>query len=226
MPSEDLPFSADSSRQHPPGTGKLGGEREGRDQRWRGDLDRIAKGDEAAMAALFEESRRISSWMSRRILHCPEDAEEVLTDAYAQLWRNAGHYDSTKGGVSNWIVLLVRSRALDLARRRNSRSRWEVELSPQHRERCRDFTPEQNQVRRTQNRYVRTALSQLPRDERHLLELAYDEELTHADIALRLGLPLGTVKTRIRRGLSRMRKLLDGTAPPNCVNDPAKSRAA
>jgi RNA polymerase sigma-70 factor (ECF subfamily) len=221
-----LPFSADNSHQHPPGTGKPAGEREGRDQRWRGYLDRIATGDEAAMAALFEESRRISSWMSRRILHCPEDAEEVLTDAYAQLWRNAAHYDSAKGGVSSWIVLLVRSRALDLARRRSSRSRWEVELAPQHRERCRELSPEQAQVRRAQNRYVRAALAQLPRDERLLLELAYDEELTHADIALRLCLPLGTVKTRIRRGLSRMRKLLGVTAQPGCVTDPVKSRAA
>ncbi|MCX6597252.1 MAG: sigma-70 family RNA polymerase sigma factor [Acidobacteria bacterium] len=178
------------------------------------------------MTALFKESGSISSWMSRRILRRTEDAEEVMSDAYAQLWRMAEHYDSAKGGVSNWIVLLVRSRALDLARRQSSRSRWEVDLPPQHRERCREMSPEQMEVQRSEVCTVRSALAQIPPDERHLLELAYDEELTHAAISVRTGLPLGTVKTRIRRGLARMRGLLDGTTRRSAAMSPAKFRAA
>ena len=201
-------------------------DRERRDERWRRYLERIAGGDQTAMTALFRESGGISNWMCRRILRRPEDAEEVLADAYTQLWRMAGQYDATKGGVSNWLVLLVRSRALDMARRQGSRSRWEVELTPHHRGRSTEMSPEQKELWRSQISRVRAALAELPHRERCLLELAFDEELTHADIAARTGLPLGTVKTRIRRALARMRLLLGGNGYPVVVAHAEKYRAA
>ncbi len=215
-------FAKDHRRRRSGHSRRVATDRDRRDERWRGYLERIAAGDQAAMDALFAESWRISAWMSRRILNRPEDAEEVLADAYVQVWRNAASYDAAKGGVSNWIVLMVRSRALDLARRRTSRSRWEVHLPAQCGDHCWLPSPEQEQVSRSEARRVRAALAELPAEERTLLELAYDEELSHTQIVGRTGLPLGTVKTRIRRGLLRLRGHLGGSG----AMDPAKFQAA
>src|SRR5438132_11655940 len=167
-------------------------------------LRAIARGDETALAYVYDRYRLILFSLIFRILHDREEAEDVLQETFLQVWRRAGDFDEARGRAFTWLVTVARSRALDRLRALGSRARLaEAAPVPQQVGDAAEeaFQSEQAEV-------VRRALAQIPADQRQALLLAYFEGLTQMEIAARLGAPLGTVKTRMRAGMIRLRKIL------------------
>ncbi|HLX44673.1 MAG TPA: sigma-70 family RNA polymerase sigma factor [Bryobacteraceae bacterium] len=173
-----------------------------------GYLSRCAAGDQSALAALYDETSRLVYSMALRVLSQPSDAEEVTLDVYMQVWRSARAYTDKRGNVGTWLVMLARSRAIDRLRSRQSRASRE-ELLPEHIEfPSPDPTPEQSTEASRQREKVRSALASLPPEQREALELAVFSGLTHYELAAKLNQPLGTVKTRVRQGMIKVRQFL------------------
>jgi RNA polymerase sigma-70 factor, ECF subfamily len=169
-------------------------------------LRAISRGDESALAALYDRYRLILFGLILRILHDRQESEDVLQEVFLQVWRRANDFDPARGRAFTWLVTIARSRALDRLRMVASRSRF-IEADEQV------ATGEvidaaQDVVKSEQGEIVRQALRELPAEQRRALLLAYFEGLTQAEIADRLGDPLGTVKTRMRSGLIKLRELL------------------
>jgi RNA polymerase sigma-70 factor (ECF subfamily) len=172
---------------------------------WRQYIQRSATGDQSALAALYDESSHLVHTMALRILKNPADAEEVTLDVYMRVWNGAQSYRDERGTVGAWLVTLARNKAIDRLRSRGSRTRLE-EPMPDHTElRSSGLDPEQEaQTTRSEQRVV-NAMQSLPHEQREVLELAIFSGLTHSELALRLNQPLGTVKTRIRQGMMKLR---------------------
>lgn len=161
-------------------------------------LRRIEAGDRAALADLYDQHAPLVNSLCLRILRDRAEAEEVLQEVFLQAWRQAGRYDPARGSVTSWLAVIARSRALDRLRRRAAR-----------REAPEAAIPVEVEVPRTAEAIaVRDALQALPPSQRRALELAYYEGLTQVEIAERTGEPLGTVKTRMRTALLRLREAL------------------
>jgi RNA polymerase sigma-70 factor (ECF subfamily) len=172
-------------------------------------VTRLAAGDESAFAQLYDCTNRIVYGLALRILRDPSYAEDVAMEVYLQVWRTASHYDPQRGTVTSWLVMLVRSRALDCLRRRKAR-RADLEENVDDVPNLRDTrpTPELASMEAGRSRIVQKAMADLTPDQREAIELAYFSGLSHSEMAERTGLPLGTVKTRIRLGMLHLRKLL------------------
>jgi RNA polymerase sigma-70 factor (ECF subfamily) len=185
-----------------------------REQRWRAYLGEIARGDSRALTRLYDECAAALLGLARRVLKDDADAEEILIDAFEQVWRIAGTYDPQRGSVWGWLTLLVRSRALDRLRIAASRHfRDHISMS-ENWEPCRQDSLQAHAMLFNQERIlVQSALRQLPREQREALELAYFSGFTHMEIASSLTLPLGTVKTRIRAGIEKLRACLTEGRP-------------
>ena len=177
---------------------------------WRAYVVRIAGGEQAALGSLYDESSRLVYSMVLRVLASVPDAEEVTMDVYTQVWKAAAGYDASRGSVTAWLVTLARSRAIDRVRSRTSRARKETALPETYDAPSLGNTPEQETGETQLRSQVMTALATLPADQRQVVELAFYSGLTHSELAERLGQPLGTVKTRIRAGMSRLREQLAG----------------
>jgi RNA polymerase sigma-70 factor, ECF subfamily len=169
----------------------------------------IAKGDQVALHALYERSHRLVFTLSMRITGNRETAEELTIDVFHDVWRRASGYDPANGTVLGWIMNQARSRAIDRLRFEGRKKRVEPpanEPAPVA-EDC-DAVLELKQ----QGRALQAALDVLRPGERQAIEAAFFSELTYAEVAARLNQPLGTVKTRIRSGLHKLRQALaDGT---------------
>jgi RNA polymerase sigma-70 factor, ECF subfamily len=176
-------------------------------------LVRLASGDEQALSDLYDGTNRIVYGLALRILGEPSAAEDVTMDVYMQVWRTAGSYEPERGTVLTWLATLVRSRAIDSLRRRKAR-RAELEDNVDEVVNLSDsrFCPELASLEVGRSRIVREAIDQLSPDQREAIELAYFSGLTHTEAAVQLGLPLGTVKTRIRSGMLQLRKILEAYA--------------
>ena len=168
----------------------------------------MARGDQAAFAELYDRHARLVYSLALRILHDRADAEDVVQEVFAQVWAQAGRYDPSRGAVAAWMVMLTRSRAID--RLRAKRARPDAAADASAAESVVDLTMAQDlellsaeQVTRLQR-----ALVELPEAQRTALELAYYEGLTHVEVAARLAEPLGTVKTRIRQAVLKLREAL------------------
>lgn len=171
-------------------------------------LARIARGDQTAFAELYDRHARLVYSLALRILQDRADAEDIVQEVFAQVWAQAARYDPSRGAVAAWMLTLTRSRAID--RLRSKRARREAATEADAVERVMDLSAAQDldllsaeQVTRLQR-----ALSELPDAQRSALDLAYYEGLTHVEVAARLGEPLGTVKTRIRQAVIRLREVL------------------
>ena len=170
-------------------------------------LHAIAGGDEQALASLYDRYRVILFSLVLRILHSRDDAEDVLQELFLQVWKRASDFDETRGRPFTWLVTLARSRAIDRLRSLDARERAANES-------VRAAGPEEwadavdDLIRSEQSEVVRRALAELPDEQRRALLLAYFEGLTQTEIAARLNAPLGTVKTRMRSGMIKLRELL------------------
>ncbi len=169
-------------------------------------LQAIARGDEASLARLYDQYRVILFGLLVRILNSREEAEDVLQEVFLQVWRRAGDYDEQRGKPFTWLVTLTRSRAIDRLRILSSRQRLATSVAQDQPAEASDALKET--VRSEQKDIVRQALAELPEEQRRTLLLAYFEGLTQTEIAAKLNAPLGTVKTRMRSALTKLRETL------------------
>jgi RNA polymerase sigma-70 factor, ECF subfamily len=180
-------------------------------------LQRIAARDDAAMAELYDRHHRLAYAVIRRIVQSPSDAEEVLQETFVRVWSRAETYDARLGSPAAWVVRIARNRAIDRLRARQARADVNAPVPVTDREttvreRPSDETPESVLHSRHAAMAVRGAVAALPATQRALIEAAFFEGYTHQELSARFGVPLGTVKTRIRSGLLSLRVHLEQTA--------------
>jgi len=175
---------------------------------------RMVQGDEAAVQALVDRHGRTVHALAHSILRDAADAEEIAADTFHQAWRTASSFDPARASVSAWLVMMARSRCLDRLRSRGRgqgallRSAEPVEkLETVFVTRIED-SPEFGVEASEASRLVRCALEELSEPQRQVIELAYFGGLSQSEIAARLGVPLGTVKTRTLLGMKRLRSVL------------------
>jgi RNA polymerase sigma-70 factor (ECF subfamily) len=171
-------------------------------------LKGIAARDEAALAQLYDQYRVILFGLLLRILNSREEAEDVLQEVFLQVWRRAADFDETRGRPFTWLVTLARSRGIDRLRTLAVRERAAIASTRDEADAVSDAASDVFQSE--QRALVTGALDQLPDEQKRPLMLAYFDGLTQSEIAARLGAPLGTVKTRMRTGLMKLRELLAG----------------
>jgi RNA polymerase sigma-70 factor (ECF subfamily) len=186
----------------------LSGERRPADATQVADLEalrRIADGERDQLVVLYDHHARAVHSLALRMLGSQADAEEITQEVFVQAWRQATRYDASRGTVIAWLLMITRSRAIDRLRGRPPIAdkpadegvvKWLAESSD---------GPEAQAVTAEQVERVRRALASLPRLQRVAIELAFYEGLTHNDVAAQLEQPLGTIKTRIRLGLLKLR---------------------
>jgi len=169
-------------------------------------IQRMARGDHDALADLYDRHSRLLYSLALRIVRFEADAEDVLQEVFAQVWRQALRYDTNRGTVIGWLVTLTRSRALDKLRR--GRARPQATDGEQRAHEVPDTSPaiDLTLVSAEQAAAVRAALEALPDNQRVPLQLAYYEGLSQSEIAAKLDAPLGTIKTRMRQALLRLRE--------------------
>ena len=176
-------------------------------------VSRAARGDERAIGLLYDRYGGVLYAVAYRIVGQPADAEEVVLEAFAQAWREAARFEAGRGSVAGWLTMIARSRALDLVRGRSRRDRMTASAAadrPDGSPGMSEFRPDpakalDHDERRQQ---VQQALATLSPPQRQAIELAYFEGLSQSEIAERLAEPLGTVKTRVRLGMQKMRECL------------------
>lgn len=170
-------------------------------------LKRVAAKDEAALGQVYDRYRLILFGVLMRILNNREEAEDVLQEVFLQVWRRAADFDENRGRPFTWLVTLARSRGID--RLRSLASRERVVMAGAANEGVEDVSDAAaDAIRSEQRGVVNNALAQLPEDQKRPLMLAYFDGLTQSEIAMQLGAPLGTVKTRMRSGMMKLRELL------------------
>jgi RNA polymerase sigma-70 factor (ECF subfamily) len=171
-------------------------------------LERMAAGDGGALRDLYDLHARSVYSLAVRMLRSQQDAEDLVQEVFVQAWRLAGRYDAARGTVAGWLLVQTKTRAIDRLRGRRSRPGSDVDPVVVERAADEAESVETELVRTQEAARVRRALDGLPLLQRTAVELAFYEGLTHAEIAERLEQPLGTVKTRIRQGLLRLRDAL------------------
>jgi len=170
-------------------------------------IEAIARGDEQALHALYERSHRIVFTLIVRITNNPATAEELTLDVFHDVWRRASTFDAAGGSVVGWIMNQARSRAIDRVRfdqrkkRVNQHADSEVPVATA-------TSPEEAFDVKEKAGLVRDALTLLKPEERQVIEAAFFSEFTYYEVAARLRQPLGTVKTRIRSALGKLRQAL------------------
>lgn len=176
---------------------------------WAALVVEIGAGDQRALQALYERSSRVVFTLIMRIVRNRESAEELTLDVYHDVWRRAGRYDPANGSVLGWILNQARSRAIDRHRfeRRLKRVNPFDGVEPQDvAADCEELVAADEK-----SQAVRTALESLTADERRAVEAAYLSGLTYSEAANRLNAPVGTIKTRIRSALQKLRHALADT---------------
>jgi RNA polymerase sigma-70 factor (ECF subfamily) len=171
-------------------------------------LAAIVARDEAALAQLYDRYRVILFGLLMRILNNREEAEDVLQELFMQVWRRATDFDENRGKPFTWLVTMARSRGIDRLRSLAARDRAAVAGARDESESVSDAAADA--FRSEQRGLVTNALAQLPDEQKRPLMLAYFDGLTQSEIATQLGAPLGTVKTRMRSGMMKLRELLAG----------------
>jgi RNA polymerase sigma-70 factor (ECF subfamily) len=173
-------------------------------------LAAIAAGDRDAFSRFYDLTAPMAFGLIRRVLRDPEAAAEVLQDVFWQVWQDASRYDPNRGTPEAWLVMRAKTRAIDRLRSIRRRDRTFVApVDESVAQRSSDQAPNPAVVAEDRG-LIQTALAQLPEAQRRVIELAFFEGLTQSEIAARLGEPLGTVKTRARLGLDRLRGALGG----------------
>ena len=177
--------------------GRGGGADDGDGER----IARILRGEEAALAELYDRYGGLMLGVALRILPTREAAEDIVHDVFLEAWRSAESYDPARGSVRSWLLIRLRSRCLDRRRlAQNARAIPVADLRaldrPEAPEEAADLSPDRARVR--------AALARMSADQRAVLELAYFEGLTSAEIAGRVGVPIGTVKSRMAAAIGRL----------------------
>ena len=176
----------------------------------------MAAGDERALGELYDRHGRAVYALAQAIVGEAADSEEVVVDAFAQAWRSAAQFDPARGTVTAWLATIARTRALDLVRARGRRARVVTRAaqtndagfaSPLATGDAPDRGAELGEARKL----VARAMAELPELQRRVIDLAYFGGVTHSEIAAELKEPLGTVKTRLRAAMEKLREALTGS---------------
>ena len=176
-------------------------------------LGRVAAGDETAFGELYDRFSPGLFSLVLRMTHDPAEAEDVLQEGFAHIWRRAATYDAARSSAFTWAVMILRNKAIDRMRVRQRRERTVERATVEF-----NHFPEADEhsagepERREHGAQVRRALAQMPADQQEAVELAFFGGLTHEQIAERLVTPLGTIKARIRRALLKLRETLQEEA--------------
>ena len=177
---------------------------------WADHINGVARGDERALAALYDCSGALVFGLALRILGNYEDAEEITVDVFAQVWRKAADFDLKRGNPAAWLTVLARSRAIDRYWSKLNRTRREKGFSTlDYEPLAPGAAPELNSILEQRRNSVRSALQQLSSEQRQILEMSFYLGYSHSELARKLGISLGTVKGRIRAGIRALRKRLD-----------------
>lgn len=178
------------------------------DQEWAQLIALTAQGDQAALAAFYDRTSPQVFGLVLKILNNREAAEEVTLDVYTQVWRQAHTYDQARGAPGAWLMTLARTRAIDRFRAGAAEHGRIESLDAAELFASDDDTPEQDVAEQERRRYIQQALAVLTLEQRQAIALAYFYGLSQSEIAEKLQLPLGTVKTRIRLGMIKLREAL------------------
>ena len=173
-------------------------------------VEQMAQGRQEALARLYDETSSVLNGLLLRILERPEDAEEVLLDVYMKAWKYAARYSEKRGSVQAWLMIMARNAAIDRIRQKRAQPKtlaFEPETTPEPE--SAEASPEEQTAERERRRKVQIVLRELPPEQREVVELAFFGGLTHAELAEHLREPLGTIKSRIRMGLTRLRGLIE-----------------
>jgi RNA polymerase sigma-70 factor (ECF subfamily) len=182
------------------------------EQDWAALVQSIATGDQQALHALYDRSNRVVFTLIMRITANRETAEELTIDVFHDVWRSASRYDPANGTVLGWIMNQARSRAVDRLRFENRKKRSHAgDMQPQA-ETVAD--PRDVLELHQQRQSLHAALAALTPDEREAIDMTFFAGHTYAEAATRLNQPLGTIKTRIRSGLHKLRHTLDAEVGP------------
>jgi RNA polymerase sigma-70 factor (ECF subfamily) len=175
-------------------------------------MRRIQARDQQALGALYDHLAPLLNAILMRILDDQHEAEDCLGETFLQIWHNAATYDVSRGTVEGWAISIARHRALDCLRVRKRRAGYTAQYAVEAQRRVTGSQtppPEEAVLQGEQYRVVAEALNTLPLEQRLPIELAYYAGLSQTEIADRLAQPLGTIKTRVRLGLLRLRQALE-----------------
>jgi RNA polymerase sigma-70 factor (ECF subfamily) len=171
-------------------------------------IQRLAAGEPQALGELYDRHAPMLLGITKRILGSYEDAEEVVQEVFVQIWNQSRRYDASRSSVVTWLVLMVRSRAIDRLRSRKVVDRTLSTVQSENRDAhtsAAGFTDVFSQERRQR---VQHELAQLPEEQRRVIALAFFQGLTQSEIAAETGIPLGTVKTRTLLAMKKLRTAL------------------
>ncbi|MFL5461927.1 MAG: sigma-70 family RNA polymerase sigma factor [Gemmatimonadales bacterium] len=176
-------------------------------------LLRAADGDQQAIAALYDRYGGALYAVAYRVARQRADAEDAVVEAFTQAWRDAARFEASRGSVAGWLTMIARSRALDIVRARNRRERITTSASAREAEGTLAMgsspaDPADSFDSTERKRRVQAALETLSPPQRQAIELAFFEGLSQSEIAQRLEEPLGTIKTRVRLGMQKLRESL------------------
>lgn len=172
-------------------------------------MQRVQRGDDSAFASLYDELSGVVFGTIKRVLRDPAMSEEVSQEVFVELWRTAERFDPERASVSTWVITLARRRAVDRVRREQSQ-RDRIERSGSEPE-VPVESPADTVVASLEAERLARALADLPEEQRLVIEMAFIDGDSHTDIAERLGVPLGTVKGRVRLGLKKLGGKLGAT---------------
>ncbi len=178
-------------------------------------IGRVAAGSESALSALYDRWHGVVSALADRILADADEADDVVEETFWQAWRNAGRFDASRGSVQTWLLTIARTRSLDRLRARRRRREQSADAdgpdsAPSIASLAADPAADASSgaEQGEQRKIVRAALAELPAEQRTTLELAYFGGLSQSEIAAQMNEPLGTVKTRTRMALQKLRDAL------------------
>jgi RNA polymerase sigma factor (sigma-70 family) len=168
-------------------------------------LERIAGGEQDAVAELYDRHSRRAYALALRVTADPTLAEDAVQEAFCAIWRRADSFRHSRGSATSWVLALVHHKSVDVVRREQSRRR---PVRPEELEGPEPVTPEQQVLASDEGQRARLALGRLPSEQQRLLSMLYLDGLTQREVADRLGVPLGTVKSRTHVAMGALRRAL------------------
>jgi RNA polymerase sigma-70 factor (ECF subfamily) len=165
-------------------------------------IERVGNGDQEAFSAVYDQLAPVLFGVIKRVLHDRAMSEDVTQEVFVQIWNSVHKFDADRASVTSWAVTIARRRAVDRVRQEQSQRRRIESLGQQRPDNCADPSDEVAETADAQ--HVRRAIERLPVNQRDVIRLAFLDGQTHGAIAEQLGIPLGTVKGRVRCGLKRL----------------------
>lgn len=181
----------------------------------------LQRRDSAALAALYEHTADRLYGLVYRLLNNAQDAEDILSEIFLKVWHEPERYDPARGPVMAWLMVMARSRALDELRKHKQAQRCRLPEASVDEDILQAPSPVEVLTHWQEGSRVQQALTHLSEIQRQLIFLAFFEGLSHTEIATRTALPLGTVKSHLRRAQSALEQLLDDLAPESAASPPA-----